>query len=71
MSVLSEMVRHHVREEEGRDGMFAKARAARMDLETLGRELAERKAALEASPDALARAMDVGKGLLSRLTSGV
>src|SRR5262249_4591291 len=31
VTVLSEMIKHHVKEEEKRDGMFAKARSARMD----------------------------------------
>jgi hemerythrin superfamily protein len=44
MSVLSEMIKHHVREEEKRDGMFGKARQSKMDLAALGRELANRKA---------------------------
>jgi hemerythrin superfamily protein len=44
MSVLAEMVKHHVREEEKRDGMFGKARQADMDLDVLGQELASRKA---------------------------
>jgi len=44
VTVLSEMIKHHVREEEKRDGMFAKARAADMDLEALGQQLATRKA---------------------------
>ncbi len=47
VKVLSEMIKHHVNEEEKRDGMFAKARAARMDLEALGEQLASRKAQLE------------------------
>ena len=44
--MLSEMIKHHVKEEEKRDGMFAKARSARMDLSTLGEQLAQRKSAL-------------------------
>jgi hemerythrin superfamily protein len=44
VSVLSEMIKHHVKEEEGREGMFAKARQADMDLVTLGEQLAARKA---------------------------
>ncbi len=44
--VLSEMIKHHVKEEEQRDGMFAEARQADMDLVALGRQLAERKAQL-------------------------
>ena len=43
VSVLSEMIKHHVKEEEQRDGMFAKARSSRMDLVSLGEQLAERK----------------------------
>jgi hemerythrin superfamily protein len=43
VSVLKEMIRHHVQEEEKRDGMFAKARSADMDLESLGQRLLERK----------------------------
>jgi hypothetical protein len=74
VSVLSEMIKHHVREEEKRDGMFAKARSARMDLAWLGERLAERKAELESSPEALkslARGTDAGRGLIERLTSAV
>jgi hemerythrin superfamily protein len=44
VKVLSEMIKHHVREEEMRDGMFAKARQSDMDLTGLGARLAERKA---------------------------
>lgn len=47
VSVLSEMIKHHVKEEEQRDGMFAKARQSEMDLEQLGEQLAARKAQLE------------------------
>jgi hemerythrin superfamily protein len=43
VKVLSEMIRHHVKEEEQADGMFAEARAAKMDLEELGAELLSRK----------------------------
>ena len=43
VSVLSEMVKHHVREEEKRDGMFAKARSSGMDLEALGEQLMQLK----------------------------
>ncbi len=72
--VLSEMIKHHVNEEEQRDGMFAKARSSEMDLAAVGRQLAERKAELESSPEsmkALARAVDAGKGLITRLTSSL
>jgi hemerythrin superfamily protein len=47
VTVLSEMIKHHVKEEEQRDGMFAKARAADMDLVSLGQQMQQRKAALE------------------------
>src|SRR3954447_9794959 len=43
VSVLSEMIKHHVNEEEKRGGMFAKARNSDMDLNSLGEELEERK----------------------------
>jgi hemerythrin superfamily protein len=43
VSVLSEMIKHHVKEEEGRGGMFAKARQSELDLNDLGARLAARK----------------------------
>jgi len=43
VTVLSEMINHHVKEEEQPGGMFAKARKSDMDLAELGRRLAERK----------------------------
>ena len=42
VKVLSEMIEHHVKEEE--EGMFPKARAAGLDLAMLGQQIAERKA---------------------------
>jgi len=47
MKVLSEMIKHHVKEEEKPGGMFAVARETDMDLVALGEELAARKAELE------------------------
>ena len=47
VKVLSEMIKHHVKEEEQPDGMFAKAKKSDMDLEDLGRQMRERKAELE------------------------
>jgi len=41
--VLSEMIKHHVKEEEQRDGMFAKAKKSELDLDALGEELQLRK----------------------------
>jgi hemerythrin superfamily protein len=44
VKVLSEMIKHHVKEEEQAGGMFAEARAAkRLDLEALGQQLSDRK----------------------------
>ena len=43
ISVLSEMIKHHVNEEEKRAGMFAKARQADMELKQLGEQLQARK----------------------------
>jgi hypothetical protein len=58
VSVLSEMIKHHVKEEEGMGGMFSKARKSKMDLGALGAEIAQRKRELERSPS--------GKGTSSR-----
>jgi hypothetical protein len=43
VKVLSEMIKHHVKEEEQRDGMFAKAKKADLDLDALGEEMKTRK----------------------------
>jgi hemerythrin superfamily protein len=43
VTVLSEMIKHHVKEEEQRGGMFAEARQSEMDLVALGEQLAARK----------------------------
>jgi hemerythrin superfamily protein len=51
VTVLSEMIKHHVNEEEKRDGMFAKARQSDMDLQGLGEQLASRKAQLMSESD--------------------
>ena len=45
--VLSEEIKHHVKEEEQRDGMFDQAEKAGVDLETLGEKLASRKEELK------------------------
>jgi len=50
VSVLSEMIRPHVREEEKRsEGLFAKAREAGLDMEALGACLRARKEQLMAN----------------------
>jgi hemerythrin superfamily protein len=43
VTVLAELIRHHVNEEEKRDGMFAKAKQSDMDLESVGEQLQMRK----------------------------
>lgn len=48
VKVLSEMIKHHVKEEEQRDGMFAQAKAADIDLDELGERMAARKEELKA-----------------------
>lgn len=47
VTVLSEMIKHHVKEEEQPGGLFAEARKSEMDLVELGGQLAARKAELE------------------------
>lgn len=47
LKVLSEMIKHHVKEEEQPGGMFAEARKSAMDLEDVGARLAARKKELE------------------------
>jgi len=47
VKVLSEMIKHHVKEEEKPGGMFSVAREFKMDLVAIGKELAARKAELE------------------------
>ncbi len=75
VKVLSEMIKHHVNEEEKRDGMFAKARGADMDLKSLGEQLAARKAQLMGSAEAdedtssprAARSSPQRSGVMARL----
>jgi hemerythrin superfamily protein len=52
VTVLSEMIKHHVKEEEQPGGMFAEARKSTLDLQTLGEQLMARKEELEASAEA-------------------
>jgi len=51
VKVLSEMIKHHVKEEEQRGGMFAEAKASGMDLDLLGGVMLARKKELEKSSD--------------------
>jgi hemerythrin superfamily protein len=53
VTVLSEMIKHHVKEEEQPGGMFAKARRSEMDLAELGQRMAARKKQLMNSSGAL------------------
>ena len=43
VKVLSEEIKHHVKEEEMRGGLFAQAKAAGVDLEALGERMKARK----------------------------
>jgi len=43
VKVLSEMIKHHVKEEEQRDGLFAQAKKGDVDMLALGEQLAGRK----------------------------
>ncbi|MDR6510466.1 hemerythrin superfamily protein [Novosphingobium capsulatum] len=47
-TVLAEQIRHHVKEEEGDDGIFAKAREAGVDTPELAAQLKELRGELEA-----------------------
>jgi hemerythrin superfamily protein len=51
VTVLSEMIKHHVKEEEQPGGMFAEARKSDMDLAALGEQMANRKAELESDDE--------------------
>ncbi len=52
VKVLSELIEHHVKEEEKqRDNLFQQTRAADVDLEALGERLAARKAELMAKAE--------------------
>jgi hemerythrin superfamily protein len=47
VTVLSEEIKHHVKEEEKRDGMFAQAKKAGLDLDEIGERLMARKKELK------------------------
>ncbi len=50
VKVLSEMIEHHVKEEEQRvEGMFSQARKAGLDMDALGEQMATEKAQLIAT----------------------
>ena len=52
VTVLSEMIKHHVKEEEQPGGMFAEAKKSDMDLRALGEQLFARKQELQAQSEA-------------------
>ncbi len=54
VTVLSEMIKHHVKEEEQPGGMFAEARKSAMDLKSLGAQLQARKKQLQTQAPAQA-----------------
>jgi hemerythrin superfamily protein len=47
VTVLSEMIKHHVKEEERSSGMFAEAKKSELDLAVLGEQLLKRKRELQ------------------------
>jgi hypothetical protein len=49
VKVLSEMIKHHVNEEEQRGGMFSEAKQSDLDLVALGTQMATRKKELMAA----------------------
>ena len=70
VSVLSEMIKHHVKEEEQPGGMFAEARKAKMDLQSLGEQMAARKGELQAQLSSTPPGARRGKnGILERIAS--
>ncbi|HEX5239341.1 MAG TPA: hemerythrin domain-containing protein [Sphingomicrobium sp.] len=44
--VLQEEIEHHIKEEEGPNGIFAQARKSDLDMESLGKQLEQRKSEL-------------------------
>jgi hemerythrin superfamily protein len=57
VKVLSEMIKHHVKEEEQPGGMFAKAKQSDMDLQALGEQMAARKSELMSEAPAAQRSL--------------
>jgi len=70
VKVLSEMIKHHVKEEEQPGGMFAEARKSDMDLDALGEQMAARKGELEAQISSMPPGARRGKnGNLERMSN--
>lgn len=55
VSVLSEMIKHHVKEEEQPGGLFAKAKQSDMDLQALAERMQTRKQELQKGPKKISR----------------
>jgi hemerythrin superfamily protein len=53
VKVLSEMIKHHVKEEEQPGGMFSNAKKSELDLAALGEQLLTRKTELESNEEML------------------
>ncbi len=67
VKVLSEMIKHHVKEEEQPGGMFAEARKSDMDLAELGGQLAARKRELmNGAPKAKGGERPQRRGMLAK-----
>jgi hemerythrin superfamily protein len=72
VKVLSELIKHHVKEEEQPGGMFAEARKSAMDLDALGEQLAARKEELESQISDVPPGARKGKdGDLGRMANGL
>jgi hypothetical protein len=62
--VLSEEIEHHIKEEEGPNGIFAQARKGKLDMEALGEQILAKKKELteryksEGLPEPKLRTMD-------------
>jgi hemerythrin superfamily protein len=70
VKVLSEMIRHHVKEEERPGGMFAEARKSDMELGALGAEMSARKGELAAQgPRARPAKHRAANAIISRIAS--
>jgi hemerythrin superfamily protein len=52
VTVLAEMIKHHVKEEEQPGGMFSEAKKSGMDLQALGEQLLARKQELQSTAKA-------------------
>jgi hemerythrin superfamily protein len=72
VKVLSEMIKHHVKEEEQPGGMFAEARKSDMDLDALGEQMAARKEELESKLSEVPPGARKGKnGILGRMANAI